>query len=485
MTMSFLGNPLTNGHQYVLLTQTRDFPLDWICTKISSDDNMTLIDFHDELVMNFTANRSSIIYLIIVTFLVSLLLSLIFISLMTWSTRYHQYINNRHEDRRRRRKGNKSNSPPLPSLFVKKKEADRDDELSSPSPKPFVDVSNDEILADLQAEGLVRSPTLVDYKHEDNYAFLPGQVPAASIISGSVSGVGSGGGSISSSTATTTTGSHATMTSNPHIVMIQDHQLHPNNVLSSHHHFHTLCSHELYPNSLHCQTSELYAPTASGASSFSTLTRNNGHHNHTVHQQDIYFKTCPNHQHLQLPRQENEDEASIDSSQQQPILRTLSYPSNSNLQQSLLESGHYHHPTSSLFLTNNHNLTQNDQQEYHDHEKLPGEVMGSYSSEKEPPASSSDFKATNSSTSILDPLPILLSSPQKLFHTLGRNSSSSNNMSGKRVSTLDRNSFLLRDHHHHQDNNSSHPRSQRNSRNLVINESTPPRTVLENESHYY
>jgi hypothetical protein len=48
----------------------------------------------------------------------------------------------------------------------------------SPPPAVMFDVSSDEILADLQAEGLVRSPTLVDYKHDDNnYGFLPAHAP--------------------------------------------------------------------------------------------------------------------------------------------------------------------------------------------------------------------------------------------------------------------------------------------------------------------
>lgn len=45
------------------------------------------------------------------------------------------------------------------------------------SPPATFDVSSDEVLADLQAEGLVRSPTLVDYKHEDQYGFLPAHAP--------------------------------------------------------------------------------------------------------------------------------------------------------------------------------------------------------------------------------------------------------------------------------------------------------------------
>lgn len=39
------------------------------------------------------------------------------------------------------------------------------------------DASNEQLLQDLQAEGLLRSPTLLDYKHEDNgYGFLPNQL---------------------------------------------------------------------------------------------------------------------------------------------------------------------------------------------------------------------------------------------------------------------------------------------------------------------
>lgn len=64
----------------------------------------------------------------------------------------------------------------------------------SPPPAVMFDVSSDEILADLQAEGLVRSPTLVDYKHDDNnYGFLPAHAPLQTSFVGMDHHVAQGG----------------------------------------------------------------------------------------------------------------------------------------------------------------------------------------------------------------------------------------------------------------------------------------------------
>lgn len=50
----------------------------------------------------------------------------------------------------------------------------------SPPPAPFD--ASDEALAALEAEGLVRSPTLFDYRHEDKYGFLPTHVPGQTVL---------------------------------------------------------------------------------------------------------------------------------------------------------------------------------------------------------------------------------------------------------------------------------------------------------------
>lgn len=384
-------------------------------------------------------------------------------------------------------KKTKSGSPPLPQLYSAK----RDDEMEegkSPSPKPFVDVSDAEILADLQAEGLVRSPTLVDYKHEDNYAFLPGQIPPASIISSN-----GGDGSVSSSTMTTTTGSH-TCGNSGHIVLIQD------PFLMSHHH---PCQ-ELYATiNRNRQPSHLnMMNNSSNTACYSTLTRGGLHHDHLHQMQQLKVyptNSCQNHSiqklghHMPLNTDlDEEDAASIESSsQQQPILRSLSYSSHNPSNHPLLQSGHYHCPSSCM--TNNsdshnnhvslshHPLYSNPSGSHHLHPSFQGRHESETSSD-----SSSVAQKTSTSPSILDSIPTLMSSPQKLFNTLKRSSTSNqtgnNGGNNKRVSTLDRNSFLLHDHNHPNTGNSG---SQRNSRNVVINESTPPRTVLENESHYY
>lgn len=425
--------------------QPQSLPLRiYVMTSITQLDDYRLWRF----TLQGSHSRKIIWYMVIVVS-VGVLVSLLFVAGLMGSQTYASYLEGRRNKRRRKNQvkteeDGKSSSPPLPSLF-------HDDHnhqhhhhsgKKSPSPPTF-DVSSDEILQDLQAEGLVRSPTLVDYRHEDNYGFLPSHVPPASMIQAHLSGQ----------------------------------QNHYNDLQSQDHHHHDHYSH---PRSL---SNPLTTPSLQGddgESSDVTTTSSNLHSHHL----------CQHHREHPIVHYTTNPSCCLGES--------LTHCGQTHIQPSILTGGVGEHSSVSIHLANsadqpqlppslrfNHvypvlrtshpNLHQVLQTDLDSLESQPLDMNTSCSHAITSNINTSTV--TTSSSSVLPSLSTL--SPQRLFHTLGRSSHRNNHflhhhhphygVSDKRLSTIDRNSFLLKE---------NHPK-------VACTETTPPRGLMDNENHYY
>src|SRR5689334_4912047 len=103
--------------------------------------------------------------------MVSISIFILLISLIAFinmSPRYRNFINRKRGNERHRRQNKKqsSSSSPVPSLFpLSVKDTSGPCDTLTPSPKQFVDVSNQDMIPDLHEDGLVRPPIFVGYNH--------------------------------------------------------------------------------------------------------------------------------------------------------------------------------------------------------------------------------------------------------------------------------------------------------------------------------